>query len=166
LSITLSTGSLTKHMPCGISHCSIDLNFTEVELITTITSYMILHDPLLITKEEYLLIGNYEDRYTKWTTLHQRKDQIMLEYNNAFHTMGIKLGIWDSEWHLVLKYHDILHKHIKIEMEFLNISSVGSSYYYAIKIERNFRHKGKKEFGVGNQQHQKDKRDTNSQTKG
>lgn len=30
-------------------------------------------------------------------------------------------------------------------MQFLNISSLGVAYYYAIKIEENFRHKGKKD---------------------
>ena len=42
----------------------------------------------------------------------------MHKLTNLFHTMRTKLGIKDSERHLVLKYRDYLHKHIQEEMEF------------------------------------------------
>jgi hypothetical protein len=37
------------------------------------------------------------------------------EYTNIFHTLCIKLGIKDSEGHLVLKYHNGLHRYIETE---------------------------------------------------
>ena len=65
----------------------------------------------------------------------------MHELTNLFHTLHTKLGIKDSEKHLVLKYHSFLHKYIQEEMEFLNISSLGTTYQYAAKIEHKFKQK-------------------------
>ena len=70
----------------------------------------------------------------------------MHELKNLFHTMHTKLGIKDSEKHLVLKYRRCLHKHIQEEMEFLDITSLGTAYRYAAKIEQKFKQK-KREFG-------------------
>ena len=53
---------------------------------------------------------------------------------NLFHTLRTKLGIKDSERHLVLKYHGCLHKHIQEEMDFLHITSLGTAYCYATEI--------------------------------
>ena len=39
------------------------------------------------------------------------------------HTLCSKMGIKDSMWHLVFKYHSGLHVYIQTEMEFLEISS-------------------------------------------
>ena len=59
----------------------------------------------------------------------------MHELTNLFHTLRTKLGIKDSERHLVLKYRDCLHKHIQEEMQFLDITSLGAAYRYVAKIE-------------------------------
>jgi hypothetical protein len=48
-------------------------------------------------KEQYYPIGNYDELYTRWTTLRQERDQIVLEFTNVFHTLHTKLGIRDSE---------------------------------------------------------------------
>jgi hypothetical protein len=40
--------------------------------------------------------------------------------------------------HLVLKYYGDLHRYIQTEMDFLNISSLGVAYRYAVKIEQKF----------------------------
>ena len=63
-----------------------------------------------------------------------------LEFTNTFQTLYIKLGIKDSEWHLVLKYWGALHRYIQTEMDFLDISSLSAAYRYAAKIEHNFKH--------------------------
>ena len=42
----------------------------------------------------------------------------------------------DSEKHLVLKYRSCLHIYIQEEMEFLDISSLGTTYWYASKIQQ------------------------------
>lgn len=65
----------------------------------------------------------------------------MPEFTNIFHTLRTKFGIKGSELHLVLKYHSYLHKYIEDEMEFLDISSLGTSHWYAIKIEQKFKQK-------------------------
>jgi len=57
--------------------------------------------------------------------------------------------IKDSELHLVLKYCGCLHRYIQEEMEFLNISSLGTTYRYAVKIEQKFKQK-KHDFGSAN----------------
>jgi hypothetical protein len=88
-------------------------------------------------KEQYYPVGNYEDQYMRWTTLRQERGQAVLEFTNAFHTLCTKLGIKDSERHLVLKYRGALHRYIQNEMDFLDISSLGAAYRYAVKIERN-----------------------------
>lgn len=67
------------------------------------------------------------------------KDQDSHEMMNLFHTLHKKLGIKDSDKHLVLKYSRCLHKYIQKEMEFLDISLLGASYRYATKIEQNFK---------------------------
>ena len=69
----------------------------------------------------------------------------MSEYTNNFHTLRTKLGIKDSERHLILKYHSGLHRYIQTEMDFLDISSPGSAYRYAVKIEEKFRQKNKRD---------------------
>ena len=60
------------------------------------------------------------------------------------------MGIKDSEKNLVLKYHIYLHRYIQEEMEFLDISSLGTAYLYAAKIEQKFKQK-KRDFGFANQ---------------
>jgi hypothetical protein len=40
----------------------------------------------------------------------------MPDFINIFHTMCTKLGIKDSERHLVLKYRNALHRYIQTEM--------------------------------------------------
>jgi hypothetical protein len=54
---------------------------------------------------------------------------------NIFHTLHTKLGIKYSESHLVLKYHNSLHRYIQTEMEFFDTSSLGATYRYDVKIE-------------------------------
>jgi hypothetical protein len=50
-------------------------------------------------------------------------------------------------------------------MDFLDISSLGSAYRYAIKIEQKFKHQKKWEFGSANPQQPKyDKDDPNKQS--
>jgi hypothetical protein len=73
-------------------------------------------------KEELYLVGNYDDEYMKWMSLHQKRDQTVSEYTNIFHTLRSKLGIKDSQWHLVLKYHSGMHMYIQTMMDFLEIS--------------------------------------------
>ena len=63
-------------------------------------------------KEQYYPVGSYEDQYIKWTMLWQGSDKDMLKFTNIFHTLRTKLGIKDSEQHLVLKYRSYLHKYI------------------------------------------------------
>ena len=74
----------------------------------------------------------------------------MHEMMNLFHATHPKLGIKDSEKHLVLKYRSCLHIYIQEEMEFLDISSLGTAYWYIAKIEQKFKQK-KRDFGSANQ---------------
>ena len=69
---------------------------------------------------------------------------------NLFHTLHTKLGIKDSEKHLVLKYCSFLHRYIQEEVEFLDISSLGTTYQYVAKIEQKLKHKNQ-DFGLVNQ---------------
>jgi hypothetical protein len=94
-----------------------------------------------LVKEQYYPVRIYDDLYTKWTTLRQERDQAVPYFTNIFHTLCINLGIKDSERHLVLKYRGALHRYIQTEMEFLDISSLGTSYRYAIKIEQKLKQK-------------------------
>ena len=95
----------------------------------------------------------------RWTTLQQERGQAVPEFTNTFHTLRTKLGIKDSERHLVLKYHRALHKYIQTEMDFLDISSIGAAYRYDVKIEHKFRHQNKQEFGSANSQQPKYEKD-------
>jgi hypothetical protein len=117
------------------------------------------------TKEQYYRIGNYEDRYMRWTTLRQERGQAILEFTNTFHTLHTKLGIKDSKRHLVLKYRGALHKYIQNEMDFLDISSLGDAYLYTVKIKEKFRNQNKWDFGSTNPQQPKyDKKVPNKQS--
>ena len=87
-------------------------------------------------KGQYYPVRNYEDQYTRWTTLRQERDQIVSKFTNIFHTLHTNLSIRDFERHLVLKYRGYLHKYIQTEMEFLDILSLGAAYPYAVKIEQ------------------------------
>jgi hypothetical protein len=49
----------------------------------------------------------------------------------------------------MLKYHICLHRYIQTEMEFLDITSLGIAYRYAVKIEKKFKQK-RREFGSAN----------------
>jgi hypothetical protein len=89
-------------------------------------------------KDEFYPIRNYHDQYMRWKTLRQKKDQMVPEYTNIFHTLCSKMGIKDSERHLVLKYRSVLHRYIQKNMDFLDISSLGVFYRYAVKIEKKF----------------------------
>jgi hypothetical protein len=88
------------------------------------------------------------------------------EFTNIFHTLHTKLGIKDSKRHLVPKYRGGLHRYIQDEMEFLDISSLGVAYRYAVKIEQKLKQKRQK-FGPGNPSQQKPgKGGPNPQNKG
>jgi hypothetical protein len=102
-----------------------------------------------VIKEQYYPIESYDDLYTEWTTLQQERDQAVLEFTNIFHTLCTKMGIKDSERHLVLKYCGALHRYIHTKMEFLDISSFGAAYRYAIKIEKKLKQK-MRQFGPRN----------------
>ena len=65
----------------------------------------------------------------------------MHELTNLFYTLCTKLVIKDLERHLVLKYRSYLHSHIQQEMEFFNITALGTVYRYAAKIEQKFKQK-------------------------
>jgi hypothetical protein len=112
-------------------------------------------------KEQYYPVGNYEDQYMRWTTLRQERGQEVPEFTNTFHTLRTKLGIKDSERHLVLKYRGALHRYIQTEMDFLDISSLGVAYRYVVKIEQKFKHQNKWEFGSANPQQPKYDKDGN-----
>jgi hypothetical protein len=103
-------------------------------------------------KEQYYPVDDYEEQYMRWTTLKQEKRQTVLDFTNTLCTLHTMLGIKDSKWHLVLKYRGALHGYIQTEMDFLNISSLGVSYRYVVKIEKKFRHQNKWEFGSTNPQ--------------
>jgi hypothetical protein len=100
-------------------------------------------------KEQYYLIGSYDDLYTKWTTLRQERDQAVPEFTNIFHTLHTKMGIKYFERHMVLNYRDGLHRYIQAEMEFLDISSLGTAYRYVVKIEQKLKQKTQ-QFGPRN----------------
>jgi hypothetical protein len=108
-----------------------------------------------VVKEQYYPVGNYDEQYMRWTTLHQERGQTMLEFKNTLHTLHTNLGIKYSEQHLALKYHGALHRYIQNEMEFLDISSLGSAYRYAVKIEHKFKQQNKREFRSENMQQPK-----------
>jgi hypothetical protein len=86
-------------------------------------------------KEQYYPVGNYEDQYMRWTTQQQERGQVVLEFTNTFHTLCTRLGIKDSERHLVLKYRGSLHRYIQTKMDFLDISSLSVAYRYVVKIK-------------------------------
>ena len=77
--------------------------------------------------EQYYPMRSYEDRYIQSTTLWQQRDQDVHELTNMFHTQRTKLGIKDSEKNFVLKYHSCLQIYIQEEMEFLDISFLGTT---------------------------------------
>jgi hypothetical protein len=106
-------------------------------------------------KEQYYPVGNYDDQYMRWTTLREERGQEVSKFTNTFHTLHTKLGIKRSEQHLVLKYLGALHRYIQTEMDFLDISSLGASYRYVVKIEQKFKHQNKREFGSTNPQQPK-----------
>jgi hypothetical protein len=89
------------------------------------------------------------------------------EYTNIFHTLRSKLCVKDSKRHLVLKYRSGLHRYIQTKMDFLDISSLGVAYRYAIKLEKKFKKQTKWEFGFENTpQHNHGKGNPNSQNEG
>jgi hypothetical protein len=73
----------------------------------------------------------------RWTTLWQERGQAVPEFTNTFHTLCTKLGIKDSERHLVLKYRGALHRYIQTEMDFLDISSLVLLIDMLLKSSRN-----------------------------
>jgi hypothetical protein len=118
----------------------------ETSLFSVIATWESFRDAI---KEQYYPVRSYDDLYTKWTTLWQERDQAVPDFTNIFHTLRTKLGIKDSERHLVLKYHGALHRYIQTEMEFLDISSLGAAYRYVVKIEQKLKQKTR-QFGPGN----------------
>ena len=132
-------------------------------MFSTIPTWASFVDTL---KEQYYPVGSYDDQYTRWTTLRQERDQAVPEFTNVFHTLHTKLGVKDFEQNLALKYHGFLHKYIQTEMEFLDISLLGATYRYAVKIEQEFKQWNKHSFGYGNASHKRMGRGSlNTQTK-
>jgi hypothetical protein len=46
-----------------------------------------------MVKKQYYPIGNYEDKYMRWTTLWKERGQAVPEFTNTFHTLRTKMGI-------------------------------------------------------------------------
>ena len=86
----------------------------------------------------------------------------MSKFTNTFYTLCTKMGIKYFERLLVLKYCGALQRYIQIEMDFLDISSLGAAYRYAVKIEQKFEHQNKREFGSANPQQSKYDKDKQS----
>jgi hypothetical protein len=62
----------------------------------------------------------------QWTLMFLNKKKIVkFGVHCIFHTLRRKIGIKYFERHLVLKYHDGLHRYIHAKMMFLDISSLG-----------------------------------------
>jgi len=108
-----------------------------------------------VVKEQYYPVGNYNDQYKRWTTLWKERGQEVSKFTNTFNTLCTKIGIKDSEQHMVLKYYGALHIYIQIEMDFLDISSLGVVYRYVVKIKHKFKHQNKWEFDSTNPQQPK-----------
>jgi hypothetical protein len=104
--------------------------------------------------------------YTRWTTLRQEIDQTVLELTNVLHTLHTNMGITYSERHLVLKYRGGLHRYIQTEMDFLDISSLGAAYRYAIKIEQKIKQKTPNFESRNLSQYKQSKGNSNPQNKG
>jgi hypothetical protein len=85
--------------------------------------------------EELYPIKNYDSQYMRWMNLHQERDKTLPEYTNIFHNLCSNMGIKYSKRHLVLKYHNGLHKYIQTKMYSLDISLLGASYQYVVKIK-------------------------------
>jgi hypothetical protein len=79
----------------------------EPSLFTVTTTCESFRD---VIKEQYYPIESYDDLYNKWTTLRKERDQAVPEFTNIFHTLRTKIGIKDSNKHMVLKYHGALHR--------------------------------------------------------
>jgi hypothetical protein len=84
-------------------------NSTDFGIFGTNPTWDILIDPF---KEKYYPVKKYDNNYMRWTMLHQERGQTVLEFKNTFHTLCTKLGIKDSERHMVLKYHGDIHSYI------------------------------------------------------
>jgi hypothetical protein len=121
----------------------------EPSLFTVSVTWESFRDAI---KEQYYPVGSYDDLYTKWTTLQQERDQAVSEFTNIFHTLHTKMGIKYYEKTLVLKYRGGMHRYIQIEMDFLDISSFGTTYRYVVKIEQNIKQKTR-QFQPGNPSH-------------
>ena len=78
------------------------------------------------------------------------KGSICAQVDDLFHTLHTNSSIKYLERHLVLKYHNFFHRYIQEEMEFLDITSLGTTYRYTTKIKKKFKHK-KRDFGYVNQ---------------
>jgi hypothetical protein len=135
----------------------------EPSLFIVTTTWESFRDAI---KEQYYPAESYDDLSTKWTTLRQERDQAVPDFTNIFHTLHTKMGIKDSEQHMVLKNRGTLHRYIETEMEFLDISSLGATYRYAVKIEQKLKQK-MRQFGPGNpSQQNQGKGSPNPQNKG
>jgi hypothetical protein len=108
-----------------------------------------------MVKDQYYPIVNYDDHYMRWTTLLQERGQTVSCFTNTFHTLLTKSSIKYTEKHTVLKYRGALHRYIQIEMDFLEILSLGASYRYVFKIKKKFKHHNKWEFRFANMQQSK-----------
>jgi hypothetical protein len=119
-----------------------------------------------VIKEQYYLVGSYDDLYTRRTALRQERNQTVPDFTNVFHTFRTKLGIKDSQRYLVLKYRNSLHRYIRTEMEFLDILSLGASYQYDVKIEKKLKQKTQQFGSVNPSQQTQGKGNPNPQKKG
>jgi hypothetical protein len=64
-------------------------------------------------KEQYYPIGSYRTSTPDGPPYIKKGTRQVPDFTNIFHTLHTKLGIKDSEHHLVLKYHDCFHRYIQ-----------------------------------------------------
>ena len=71
----------------------------EPSMFSVIPTWNYFRDAI---KEQYYLVGSYEEKYIQWTTLQQQRDQDVHDLKNLFQTLFTKLGIKDLEKIFVL----------------------------------------------------------------
>jgi hypothetical protein len=79
-------------------------------------------------KEKFYPFENYDQQCMIWATMCQKRDQMVLENTNIFHTLCSNMGIKDFDQNLFLKYRSGFHSYIQREMDFLDISLPGDAY--------------------------------------
>jgi Retrotransposon gag protein len=90
----------------------------------------------LLIRKEFYPMGFKEDRWSRWHSLRQRRDQSVQDYTTEFRRLAISLGVSLNESSALMKYISGLQQQIGTELRLFPVQDVSSASSIVMTLEK------------------------------